>query len=129
MSNKKCRKGLHVWDRESFKQCQECKKDRRTSDVGRQKSTQEAKEWRAKNMPHVRVYRNEYKTAHRRIVKRNTPKWADLKAIENFYLNCPKGYEVDHVIPFKGKNVSGLHVLNNLQYLTPSENRRKGNRI
>lgn len=34
---------------------------------------------------------------------------------------------VDHIIPTKGKNVSGLHVLNNLQYLTPSQNNSKKN--
>lgn len=56
------------------------------------------------------------------------PKWADLKAILKFYENCPKGYEVDHIIPLRGKTVSGLHVLNNLQYLTPTENRSKGNK-
>jgi len=55
------------------------------------------------------------------------PKWANFKAIEQFYYNCPKGYEVDHIVPFNGENVSGLHVLNNLQYLTVSENRQKGN--
>lgn len=55
------------------------------------------------------------------------PKWADLKAIRRFYEACPKGYEVDHIIPLMGKNVCGLHVLENLQYLTIFENRSKGN--
>lgn len=59
--------------------------------------------------------------------QQRTPKWADLKAIRAFYEACPNGYEVDHIIPLKGKNVSGLHVLNNLQYLTQKENRSKGN--
>ena len=54
-------------------------------------------------------------------------KWSDLKAIHQFYYNCPEGYEVDHIVPFNGENVSGLHVLNNLQYLTESENKQKGN--
>ena len=55
------------------------------------------------------------------------PKWADFKAIQQFYYNCPEGYEVDHIVPFNGENVSGLHVLNNLQYLTKPDNVRKGN--
>lgn len=50
----------------------------------------------------------------------------DLENIKNFYVNCPKGYEVDHIIPI---SKGGEHKLSNLQYLTPTENRRKGNRI
>lgn len=59
---------------------------------------------------------------------KRTPAWADLNAIADFYKNCPEGYTVDHIIPLQGKYVSGLHVLNNLQYLTGSENSAKGNR-
>jgi hypothetical protein len=58
-----------------------------------------------------------------------TPRWADLKAIEEFYRDCPKGYEIDHWAPLQGEIVSGLHVFENLQYLTPAENRRKNNRF
>ena len=67
--------------------------------------------------------------AKRRASKlQRTPAWADLKAIKQFYLNCPEGYHVDHIVPLQGVNVSGFHVLNNLQYLTKSENSSKGNR-
>lgn len=56
-----------------------------------------------------------------------TPKWADLKEIQKFYENCPEGYHVDHVLPLRGKKVSGLHVMENLQYLPAKENQIKGN--
>lgn len=63
---------------------------------------------------------------HKR-VSQFTPSWADKKAIEQFYMNRPEGYHVDHIIPLRGKTVSGLHVLENLQYLPASENCSKRN--
>jgi len=54
---------------------------------------------------------------------------ADLLAIKQFYISRPKGMEVDHILPLQGKDVSGLHTLNNLQYLTKSDNASKGNRV
>lgn len=64
--------------------------------------------------------------AWRRARKQNaTPPWADQEEIEAFYRARPPGYEVDHIIPLKGKTVSGLHTLDNLQYLTMSDNRKK----
>ena len=56
------------------------------------------------------------------------PKWVseqEMTAIQLFYTNCPPGKVVDYIIPLRGDNVSGLHVLDNLQYLTMSENSSK----
>ena len=68
--------------------------------------------------------------AFRRSVKlRAIPKWSDLNKIKEIYKNCPKGYHVDHIIPLQGKNVCGLHIENNLQYLTAEQNIAKGNKL
>lgn len=61
--------------------------------------------------------------------QQRTPPWADLKAIRAFYEACPEGYEVDHIHPLNGKTISGLHVLENLQYLPMAVNRAKGNKF
>lgn len=81
-------------------------------------------DWAIKNPTKVT-----FKSAKYRAAKlQRTPSWADLEKIKEFYLNCPEGYHVDHIIPLQGKNISGLHVENNLQYLTAEENLRKGNK-
>ena len=53
----------------------------------------------------------------------------ELNMIRFFYIKCPEGCDVDHIIPLQGKNVSGLHILSNLQYLTKEENGRKANKF
>lgn len=55
---------------------------------------------------------------YRASVENKTPKWADLEAIKEFYRNCPEDMQVDHIIPLNGEKVSGLHTLENLQYLS-----------
>lgn len=57
-----------------------------------------------------------------------TPVWADTEAINFFYECCPAGCEVDHIIPLRGRKISGLHVESNLQWLTAEQNREKLNK-
>lgn len=68
---------------------------------------------------------------------RATPKWADPDATEAIYIECRKRnrkarrklYQVDHIIPLRGKLVCGLHVHTNLQIITKKANREKSNKF
>lgn len=64
---------------------------------------------------------------YRATQKQALPEWVSLKDLKIIYNNCPDSYEVDHIIPLQGKNVSGLHVPWNLQYLTREQNAFKSN--
>lgn len=56
--------------------------------------------------------------------------WSCQEAIKMIYEQARlSGMEVDHIIPLQGAEVCGLHWEGNLQLLTPTENRSKGNRI
>lgn len=79
------------------------------------------------------------KQAKRQAEKLNrTPKWLtkdQLDEIEDFYIIAKmfqiytgEMYHVDHILPLKGKRVSGLHVPWNLQVLHWKENLKKSNK-
>ena len=58
-----------------------------------------------------------------------TPAWSETEDVKEFYINCPKGYHVDHIFPLQGETVSGLHVLGTLQYLTAAVNLSNSNKV
>jgi len=100
----------------------------------------QAKKYRILNRDHINKQISEWQKTNRglcnaRVSKRRalklkaTPSFANLNKIKEIYKNCPKGYEVDHIIPLQGKNVSGLHIETNLQYLLMKENRIKSNKF
>jgi hypothetical protein len=81
---------------------------------------------------HYLSNKNSYlaRNANRRALRlKATPNWANLAKIKEIYANCPENHHVDHIIPLKGELVSGLHVENNLQYLTAKENMQKSNKF
>jgi len=93
--------------------------------------------WYENNRAHIAEYvasnKDKYNcyAAARRVRCKLPISPAEQAEIEGMYLFCkifPK-FEVDHIIPLKGKMVSGLHVLSNLQILPKEENRRKANKF
>lgn len=71
----------------------------------------------------------------RRYLLIQTPKWVDLDKIRAIRAECRRisketgiKHHVDHIIPLKGRLVSGLHVAENMQIIPASENFRKLNR-
>lgn len=81
--------------------------------------------WRLANPERRRANNAAYHAAK----LQRTPPWADMAAIQRFYESCPDGLQVDHIAPLRGKMISGLHVIENLQYLRPFDNRSKGNQF
>lgn len=75
-----------------------------------------------------RDYQREYQATRRASKLERTPIWADLAGIKEFYVKCPEGMHVDHIVPLNGELVSGLHTLDNLQYLSALDNIKKSNK-
>lgn len=66
-------------------------------------------------------------------IRRTTPPWTDLDAIAAIYAEARRLTKETgvphHVIPLRGRSVSGLHVASNLQILTADANQRKSNHL
>lgn len=113
----------------------------------REKVNKAAADWRVRNLERSKEVSNSWKrknpakhaahTMQRKAAKlQRTPAWADTDEIQKFYdearrISKETGllHHVDHIVPLQGKNVSGLHVQNNLQVLGAKDNMLKGNRF
>lgn len=96
----------------------------KTDPLFQEKSFIARKQWR-KNNGGLMVHYNRLRRKH---INERTPCWVDLEQIKFFYECCPKGCHVDHKIPLQGKNISGLHVVENLQWLPSNQNLSKSNK-
>jgi hypothetical protein len=112
--------------------CKVCKTEHQRANAVKHNIS--AKIWR-KNNPDKRAATHAKRRAEQ---LKATPKWLTKEhflEIEGFYklaklMEKQLGgkYDVDHIVPFKGSNVSGLHVPWNLQVLTKKENIKKSNK-
>ena len=87
-----------------------------------------SKQWYAEN----RSRKLASTTAREERCRKATPAWANREAIVAIYKEAKQktletgiSHDVDHIIPLRGKQVSGLHVECNLQVLPAAVNRRK----
>ena len=96
------------------------------------------KKYMTKHQQENKAYWNTRNSKHRAAKLQRTPEWLTvdhLWMIEEVYELAQirteatgVSHHVDHIIPLKGKLVSGLHVADNLQVLTAAENLSKNNR-
>ena len=102
------------------------------SDKGKQAKHKSDKKYREKvgyNPSEKRLRLKTYWQNQRRLLIQQATISGFGEKIKEIYLNCPKGYQVDHEIPLKHEFVCGLNVPWNLQYLTPKANRKKSNKF
>jgi hypothetical protein len=113
------------------------------------KLTQQKTSWKEKNSEKAVVARKKwcknnptklvFNSVRRKLAKiQRMPAWLNsgqLVEMEGVYDYCSAlrraglDYHVDHVVPLRGKIVSGLHVPWNLQVISGADNVRKGNRF
>lgn len=104
----------------------------RATPEGRSKARQAGLAW-AKKYPEKNTANVQKHTAAK---LQRIPQWASLTEVACFYAEAVRltkltgvTHVVDHIIPLRGKLVSGLHVETNLQVLTKAANSGKSNRM
>jgi hypothetical protein len=113
----------------------------------KRKAVERTKEWQAANPEKVKAHAKAIRQRNpdgevAKVQRRNAakiraiPSWANHDAIRRHYANAQyltevtgHQHHVDHIIPLRGKTVSGLHVENNLRVVPHFINTRKGNRL
>lgn len=101
-------------------------------DANRSVFADSCKQCKAKN--HSRVIANN--SARRAAKLQRTAAWINKDAVDAIYAEAHRltketgiKHHVDHIIPLRGRLVSGLHTHHNLRVVTAAENLKKSNRL
>ena len=121
------------------------KRNKKRNGMSQHSPSTYARLWRTENPERAKKARDKWvinnadKIRHKNMLRHTsklerTPVWlsvADKAEIEAMYLFCQifKGFEVDHIVPLRGKEVSGMHVPWNLQVIPANVNRAKSNKL
>jgi hypothetical protein len=108
---------------------------------------EQARKWERDNLERSRQLHRQWIKANRGKVNANTAKrraakkqaiaaWANHNEIKEIYKECARltketgvKHQVDHIYPLQNKYMCGLHVENNLQILSATENTIKSNKF
>ena len=128
-----CKRGHISVRRADNGYCRECANSSSTrwykaSPENRKKNRENVARWRREYPDRAkRSRRNQVR--QRRKWRTRTPAWADVREINDFISGKPDGYHLDHIIPMCGKDVCGLHILENLQFIPAELNIKKSNKV
>jgi 5-methylcytosine-specific restriction endonuclease McrA len=130
-----------------MKTCMECLREYRASVGSRQSAKRKGLPWGRNEWPswvrHSEPTRKcrrhhsislAHSAARRAGLDRATPQWVNRVSIASIYAECAHTsqrtgipHEVDHIVPLRGRRVSGLHVPGNLRVIPAKDNRLKSN--
>ena len=100
-------------------------RNKKYQDEHREQLSKASKIWKLNNQGRVKLAWSKSRAKR----ERRCVSWANMSKMAEIYKNCPERMVVDHIIPLNGKFISGLHVENNLQYLSEKENLKKKNKF
>lgn len=132
-SRERDRKRIRAWSAANAERKRA--KDAELYQYNRAARLEQVRQYRLNNPDKVRAQVAESHAAR----SKRTPRWitrSDRVQMRALYKEAARrtretgeAWHVDHIIPLRGRTVSGLHVPNNLQLLKAEENMKKKNRF
>lgn len=145
MNREKKRRTNRAWDAENIDRVRSYTEEYRTQKKDRYKTlererakknsaqiVEKVRRWRAAHPVRNSIQKRRDAANRRARLKMAYPSWADKEKIAAIYAEADRitretgiPHEVDHIFPLAGRLSCGLHVHQNLQILTASQNRKK----